>query len=514
MYTAQTRLNCTERALGCMVIALATLAALAATAVAAPGDLDNNFGAFGKASASFSSFNDKASAVAIQPDGKIIVAGQCFFTSNSVANSDLCIARFTANGLLDSTFGGDGKVATAFTASEDRLRAVALQPDGKIVAVGNCASINICLVRYTATGSLDTSFNGDGKVSTPGGPGISGAASVVVSADGKLIVGGSCDATFCVLRYNPDGSPDTSFSGDGKVVTSLGTSVSYVATVLLQPDDKIVAIGYCYGPPPGQYQRFCAVRYNANGSVDTLFSVDGRVDVQIGDAHAYANDAALQPDGKIVIAGTCDPATGGTLFRFCLARFTTSGALDSTFSTDGQTFTTIGTGSATASAVALQPDGKIVVAGACTNGNSDNDFCLVRYSGSGSIDSSFTTDGRVITPIGSDDDIPAALAIQSDGNIVVVGTCGPSGSNNDFCLARYEGGPYDARICSLDFDGDGKVLATTDMLIGTRVALGMTGSAVINGITFAAHAMRDEWGSNTPRDLRKYLITQCGLRLQ
>jgi uncharacterized delta-60 repeat protein len=155
-------------------------------------------------------------------------------------------------------------------------------------------------------------------------------------------------------------------------------------------------------------------------------------------------------------------------------------------------------------ALALQPDGKIVVAGYCVNGSNTN-FCLARYLASGALDTGFNNTGKLISPIGSPDSVATAAALQPDGKIVVAGYCS-NGTNNDFCLARYEGGPFDARNCSMDIDGDNRVLATTDMLIGARVALGITGNAVIGGITFAGHASRTTWPA-----IRDYLVSQCGM---
>ena len=183
------------------------------------------------------------------------------------------------------------------------------------------------------------------------------------------------------------------------------------------------------------------------------------------------------------------------------------GDLDLTFGAGtGKVMTAIGTGHDHGRAIALQPDGKIVVAGYCWNG-SNYDFCLARYHSNGALDTSFGSNGTIISPIGSHGDEAYAIALQHDGKIVVAGNCS-NGNDSDFCLARYEGGPFGYRNCTMDIDGDGVVLATTDMLIGTRVALGMTGSAVINGISFASHATRKTWP-----DIRNYLVTQCGMTL-
>ena len=171
----------------------------------------------------------------------------------------------------------------------------------------------------------------------------------------------------------------------------------------------------------------------------------------------------------------------------------------------GKVITAVGPSTDRANALAVQADGKIVVAGFCSDG-SNNDFCLARYLPSGALDTSFNTTGKVITAIGSGTDNARALALQPDGKIVVAGYC--SNGGNDFCLARYHGGPFDARNCSMDIDGDNLVLATTDSLIHARIALGLTGNAVIGGITFASHATRTTWPA-----IRNYLVTQCGMSI-
>ena len=497
------------------ITCLVLLALVAFPTVGAPGNIDSSFGAFGKVSTSFGSGNDAARRVAIQPDGKIVVAGTC---SNGT-NTDFCVARYSADGVLDTTFSGDGKIISVVGSGDDDVRSMAIQTDGRILLAGACdngATTSFCLVRYSTTGALDTSFNGNGKLLTAAGSNSSSIRGVALQPDGKIVAGGTCDNgsgnTFCVARYGADGALDTTFSGDGKLTTTIGASVSYVDTVLLQRDGKIVVTGLCYSSAAGGYSQFCLARYNVNGSLDSTFNTDGRAQAQIGNFNASAyGGAVLQPDGKIVMAGYCDPLAGPPGSMFCLARFEANGALDTGFSTDGQVFTTMGNDSSYIRSVALQTDGKIIAAGRC-QGLATADFCFARYHGTGALDTSFNTDGRVISAIGSDDDNGFGLTVQPDGKIVVVGNCS-NGSNDDFCIARYEGGPFGARACSFDIDGDGKVLATTDMLIATRIALGVTGNAVLGGVTFSATATRDEWGTNTARDIRKFLTTQCGMVL-
>ena len=429
---------------------LATCALLAAAPTsAAPGDLDTTFGAgFGMVRTAIGTGIDLGNAIALQPDGKIVVAGYCWNGSDY----DFCLARYLANGTLDTSFGSGGTVITPIGSANDYGRAIALQPDGKIVVAGICRGASdqdVCLARYQANGSLDTSFNLTGKVISPIGSSGDSAQAIALQPDGKIVVAGRCyngnNVDFCLARYHPNGALDTSFDSDGKVITPIGSSGDSAQAIALQPDGKIVIAGYCY----------------------------------IG-----SND------------------------NFCLARYHPNGALDTSFDSDGKVITPIGSSSNSAGAIALQPDGKIVVAGRCDNGGND-DFCLARYQANGTLDTSFGSagNGKVITSIGSGNDQANALALQPDGKIVVAGVCW-NGSNDDFCLARYEGGPFGYQNCKLDIDGDGVVLATTDALILARVALGMTGNAVINGISFASHATRTTWP-----DIRDYLVSQCGMTL-
>lgn len=492
-----------------VVAIVAALTGFATPAAAAPGDLDVSFGAFGKVNTAFSSSADDAYRVAIQPDGKIVVAGNCWSTT-----SDFCLARYTADGVLDTAFNGNGKVVTAIGSDGDYAHGMALQPDGKIVLAGVCAGpsrYDFCLARYTANGGLDATFNGTGKVITAATSTDSRIRSVALQADGKIVVAGQClNATvydFCVGRYLPNGTLDSSFNRDGRVSTAMGVGHSEITTALLQADGKILVTGYCYS---GGYSRFCLARYQTNGALDTTFSSDGRVIATFGAVSANGDGGAvLQPDGQIVMSGACDDGAG---VKFCVARFASNGTLDPTFGNAGHVLTTVGSGEAAARATALQVDGKIVVAGLC-DGVASLDFCVVRYHGTGVLDTIFGAGGKLVTPMGSADDIAESVAIQEDGKIVAAGRCVAANGYPDFCLARYEGGPFGARNCSLDIDGDGRMTATIDALIMTRVMLGMTGSAVIAGITFPANAVRSVWGGNGSNDIRKYLITQCGLVL-
>lgn len=495
---------CWFRHVRASVFAVPAFLAAINPAFAAPGDLDAaGFGAgTGKILTAIGPAYDRAAGIALQPDGKIIVAGPC----RNDNNDDFCVARYLPGGALDTSFNGTGTALAAIGASDDIATAVALQPDGKVVVAGYCFNggrYDFCVSRHLTTGAIDTSFDGTGRVMTTIGTAYSMALTLMLQPDGKIVVAGVCsnggNNDFCLARYLTSGALDTSFNGTGKVLTPIGLSDDTANAIALQSDGRIVVAGFCLGGGAD----FCLARYMTDGTLDTTFGSTGKTFTSFGASDDNVYSIALQPDGKIVVAGEC--RSGGSA-DFCLARYQRDGALDPSFNGTGKLKSAIGAGDDVASALALQPDGKIVVAGLCHNG-SNYDFCLARYLASGVLDTSFGSAGTTITPVGTSQDHGRALALQPDGKIVVAGACN-NGSRTDFCLTRHEGGPFDARNCSMDIDGDNRVLATTDSLIHARIALGMTGPAVIDGITFASHAARQTWA-----DIRNYLVTQCGMSL-
>jgi uncharacterized delta-60 repeat protein len=373
-------------------------------------------------------------------------------------------------GQLDSSFGGDGRVATYFDFRHGAAaKSVARQPDGKIVAAGGPDRFNVA--RYTASGELDRSFSGDGKQTT-GVPGFSEASgylqaeAVAVQRDGKVVVAGSVvtdGVKFAVARYLPDGRLDESFAGDGKRPISFDASAgidAYGQAMILQPDGKIVVVGRTFGPggDGGRYYNFVLARLNPNGSLDTSFSGDGRRLVDVEGSWDSANDVVRQADGRIVVAGGAEL---GTNRRFVLARFLPSGRLDPTFSSDGKQYTDVRAGGGgdtggmsspgddEAHGLGMQPDGKIVAVGGTyvarigpTRWNYD--VALVRYKPSGALDPTFSSDGKQTTDFTGEYDAAQGLVVQPDGRIVVAGTASTHDGNPDrnfadrnFGLARY-----------------------------------------------------------------------------
>jgi uncharacterized delta-60 repeat protein len=408
--------------------------------VPASGDLDPTFGNGGKVLTPFDFTADIAEAVAVQADGKIVAVGSSF---SSATGDDFALARYNADGSLDTSFSGDGLLITDFAGSGDIATSVAIQADGKIIVAGYSGQVGsgrtvFALARYNADGSLDTSFSGDGQLTMDFGSWDDLANSVAIQADGKIVVAGwssliDGSVDFALARYNADGSLDTSFSGDGRLITDFGATTDIAVSVAIQADGKIVAAGTSL--QSATEVDFAVARYNADGSLDTSFRGDGRLTTDFGTAgDDFANSVAIQADGKIVVAGESSPS--GIWNDFALARYNVDGSLDTSFSGDGRLTTGLGTKDDSAYSVAIQADGKIVAAGWSEQSGTWLDFALARYNVDGSLDTSFSGDGWVTTDFGGANEFAFSVAIQKDGKIVAAGVSDALGRNT-FALARY-----------------------------------------------------------------------------
>jgi uncharacterized delta-60 repeat protein len=395
-------------------------------AVAAGGDLDRSFGGDGKVVTDLSDV-DFGEAVTIQRDGKIVVVGWSW--SESERLSRLFVTRYTPVGTLDGSFGTGGVVRTQAGGSASGS-AVAIQGDGKIVVAGVGRSgtgdaSEFMLVRYKADGSADPSFDGDGVVFTDFGLG-GGAQALAIQRDGKIVAAGSAASSgalnsrdFAVARYNPDGSLDRSLGGDGRVTTPFTPLTDSATGVAVQPDGKIVVggyAGYSFSEPNSpQRPDYALARYNADGTLDATFAGDGKA---TADGTTFTGDLAVQADGKVLIAGgqvarfTRDGrldssfgrggkatpgldatavllqsdgmiiAAGASGPNFAVARLLPSGQYDRSFGTSGRAVTDVRGSADWASSAALQSDRRIVLAGTAEVPGSQSqlsDVALVRY---------------------------------------------------------------------------------------------------------------------------------------
>lgn len=382
------------------------------------------------------------------------------------------------DGSLDLTFGTNGFVTTPVGVTHEGGNSVVIQSDGKIIAAGstkNGTVYNFALVRYNTDGSVDTSFDTDGKVTTLIGT-SSSITSAALQSDGKIVVVGSSSNgfynDFALARYNTNGTLDTTFDTDGTITLDIGTTDDDAFSVAIQSDNKIVVAGRSFS---GAMSYFSLVRYNTNGVLDTTFDVDGIVTTDFGNTMNWGYAVAIQNDGKIVVAGMSGEILGS---HYALARYNANGSLDSTFDNDGKVTTEVSVEYDGAYDVAIQNNGKIVAAG-YSEINADDDFAVVRYNSDGSLDTTFDADGIIVTAFSSFADTPNSVVIQSDGKIVTGGYSVVGGAHYYFALARYNtNGTLDTT-----FDADGKVttLFGPDSDTGYDIALQSDGKIVMVG---------------------------------
>ncbi len=334
-------------------------------------------GSTGIVSTDAGSAYDWAYGIAIQPDGKYLVTG----ATDVGGYADFTLLRYHSDGSLDRSFDGDGQVTTALGSSYDSSYALAVQPDGKILVGGyssqGATASDFALVRYRSDGSLDTSFSGDGKVTTDIGHYWDQAYSMALQTDGAILLAGfssgssSADSDFAVLRYTSNGSLDASFDGDGKLVSSAGYRTEALRAVTVQPDGKIIAVGYADNSDGlARGRDLVLLRYHRNGSLDSGFDGDGIVTADFS-RYDLAYSVTLQSDGKILLLGTSGDA-------FFLLRYHSDGSPDADFGDHGKVASTLrpwGSGNL----LTVQSDGKIVLVGTTYHSASDYDLALARY---------------------------------------------------------------------------------------------------------------------------------------
>jgi uncharacterized delta-60 repeat protein len=388
---------------------------------AAPGDLDPTFGLGGIAVVDLGGY-DHGQDLALQPDGKVVVGGY----ASVPGASSFGLARLNPDGSLDTSFGNGGQVFATLFGRSASLEDLALQPDGKIVVggyvdLGTLTEYNsdFWLARFNKNGTLDTSFGTGGFVTTDLFSGSAETLSAIaVQPDGRILAAGGVrrtgeDSHFVVARYLPDGRLDPDFGVGGKTVTPV-LADSLIFGIALQPDGKIVGAGWT---PSTEY---ALVRYDRQGRLDPSFGGDGIVTNQFYTYNGLQSSVVVEPDGKIVAGGIAfpDPHDGD----FALWRFLPDGSFDSGFGVEGRSFTDFG-GFDQISALSRQVDGGIVAVGyAQISGQfHTSDFAIARYTSNGQLDTRFGSGGTVLTDFFGDDDYARDVASLPDGRFVVTG---------------------------------------------------------------------------------------------
>jgi uncharacterized delta-60 repeat protein len=426
------------------------------------GTLDPSFGGTGEVTTSLGSGPGGASDVKVQPDGKVVVAG---WTGGN--GSNFALVRYNADGTLDTSFGGKarGVVLTQISNSTDAGWTLALQADGKIVVAGttaprNSPAVDLALVRYNADGTLDTNFGTGGKVTRHFSTGLSanihGGIDLAIDPNtdplnpnaGKIVVAAQLtQGPMIVVRLNTNGSPDTTFgsNGAGYVSISSWASPPTVGAVAVQSDDRVVVAG-CNPGTTSTGADIGLARFNPDGTPDTAFGSGGFVEAPLPNLEV-ARSLTLQPDGKLVVAGDTELPSGS--FQFMVARFNAAdGSLETSFGTGGVALTTGFNVADNKVDVALEPDGRIVLAGTTlVVGHSAGIFALARFLATGPVIGSFTDSpntgaGTVtliaanVTPLNRGSTVTqVAFYLDSNGDGVLdagdalLGDGSPSGAN-------------------------------------------------------------------------------------
>ncbi len=348
------------------------------SAISQPGSLNTSFGSSGFVTISFGDLEDYGYAMAIQPDGKIIATGS---SNSSTTDYAFSLARLNPDGSLDNLFGSGGKVVTSIGISASEIFAVAIQSNGKIIAAGY------------STQDFD------------------------IGTD------------FTIVRYNSDGTLDNSFGTGGIVLTDINTSEDQIYSITIQADGKILAAGPTRDLTTG-ITSFGVVRYNSDGSLDNSFGSAGKVITSISNNRDDAYKVLIASGNKIIVAGRSIP--NGSPTTVAIVKYNSDGSLDNTFGNAGIVSAIDDFGPVTA---ALQNDGKIVVASSLDD-NGTIDFGLARFNSDGTIDNSFGTGGVVSTNTGDSFGEILSLAIQTDGKIIAAGHSTDQGVH-EITLARY-----------------------------------------------------------------------------
>ena len=382
----------------------------------AAGDPDTTFAGDGTKSISFGG-TDSARAVLVQPNGRILVVG------GGGPRSSFCVARLRSNGNLDPTFGSGGKRTFSFGRENEGAFGAALQADGKILVVGD-AEFRVAVARLKTDGSLDKTFSEDGKKVFSWGS-LSRATGVLPLPNGKIVVTGFSGpetGNVKAARLTAAGTLDTTFGAAGIATADFGGDDFGVAAAR-QRNGRIVIVGESRPTLSNDPSTAIVARLRSNGALDPEFDGDGRL---LLPGLTTVNAVAIQPDRKILVAGN-----GPDHSVMIVMRLDPNGAPDPTLGGDGTATVDFGGNDDFCNAMALQPDGKIVLAGYIAGGI----VAVARLNSDGSPDGTFSTDGRATIDFG-DPTFGNAVALQSNGRIVVAGDLT---AGDKFAIARLRG---------------------------------------------------------------------------
>lgn len=399
------------------------------------GSLDTTFGVGGKVITSITNTDDRINAIVIQPDGKIVAGGAVHYFTDT---ADFCLVRYLENGDLDSTFGTNGFVVTNLTSGSDVIMDMKLQSDGKIVVAGgtnNGNDVDFALARYQTNGNLDSTFGVNGIQKTTISNGDDFAYSLQINnTTNSIYVGGVNNTNSLLVKYNASGMLDSTMNGTGIQYMNFGSN-TIVFSIALQSDSRII----CGGSLPGVFDwDYMIARFDTTGFIDSTFGNNGYTVTGISNYYDQIEAIKILPDDKIIVGGSAD--LGGSLIEdYALVKYDENGIIDSSFGINGIVGTNMG-GEDEIYELAVQNDGKIIAAGLSFQSTNGVYFALARYTATGTLDSSFGNNGIVLTGDAFTYNVCYALAIQNDYKIIAGGAISPGLPMWNIALARYMSG--------------------------------------------------------------------------
>ncbi|MCZ4409156.1 T9SS type A sorting domain-containing protein [Cryomorphaceae bacterium 1068] len=423
----------TKTTLICLLVLAQTISC------AQPGGLDNTFGNNGIVVTDFGFNIERSDGMTIQNDGKILLVGR----ADNGANNDLILVRYNSDGTLDASFDGDG-ITSVDLGGDEFGTSVITSPDGKIYVAGyrnESPNRDFLIYKFNADGSVDMTFGTNGRVDIDFGGTDDVANNIMLTSAAVVVTGQSKNGAnndFAAVRYlQSDGTPDNTFGALGKVTFDIVDSDACEAS-MLQESGKLTLFGYV---SVAGNRDFAMVRYNEDGSLDNSFGSAGAKVTDINGGSDEGHSITHQPDGKIVAAGI-DLSVNSGIGHLVVVRHNEDGSLDGSFGTGGKVSEAIGLREfQSTSLVAMQADGKILIAGTSNVLGETDEMTLVRLNSDGSFDNTFGNDGIVITDIPGGSNLTKSIALQIDGKIVIGGYAFPDGSNSgDLAMCRYLSG--------------------------------------------------------------------------